>query len=169
MKLDLETPELTAPELTKSAFARYSGLSTGRISQLIKDGLPVLPNGRILVADADTWINANVKRRSSDLNSDAFRLSSAKVEREEAQRDLLRLQVAEKENRLIDRKAVELAIFERARGERDAHLAWVSRIAPKLASELGVELSTVFSILDREIRDHLTDLADTPMEELQNV
>jgi len=169
MDLNLEAPQSIAPEMTKSAFARHSGLSAGRISQMLKEGLPVLPNGKIPVEDADEWINANIQRRSAELQSETYRLSSAKVEREEAQRDLLRLQVAEKEKRLVDRRAVEVALYERARGERDAHLAWVSRIAPQIASELDVDLALLFSVLDREMRNHLTELADTPLSDLTDV
>ncbi|MGV6839268.1 MAG: hypothetical protein ACWA40_03650 [Planktomarina sp.] len=169
MELDLNLEKSTAPEMTKGEYARHAGVSNGRISHMIKDGLPVLPNGRIPVQDADMWITTNVNSRSNALKSDVNRLSLAKIEREEAQRDLLLLQVAEKEQRLIDRQAVEQALFERARGERDAHLAWVARVAPKLATELDVDLSLVFSALDREMRDHLTELSQTPLEDLSNV
>ena len=66
----------------------------------------------------------------------------------------------------MDRKGVELALFERARAERDAHMAWVSRIAPELATELQADLSAVYAFLDREMRHHLEDLASTSLQEL---
>lgn len=164
--LDLETPEQTPKELTKSAFAKRHGLTNGRISQMIGQGMPTLPNGRVEVEAADAWISANINRRSSSAKQEAATLSKVKQEREEAQRDLLRLQLAEKERRLIDRKGVELALFERARAERDAHLAWIARLAPKLASELDIDLSKLFAALDREMRLHLEELADTPLGDL---
>lgn len=126
----------------------------------------MLPNGRINVAAADAWISANINRRTASAKSSADQLAKVKQEREEAQRDLLRLQLAEKEKRLVDRKGVELALFERARAERDAHMAWVSRVAPALATELDTDLAQVFAFLDREMRQHLEELAETPLSEL---
>ncbi|PCH70207.1 MAG: hypothetical protein COC12_08530 [Rhodobacteraceae bacterium] len=166
--LDIDAPKKTPDELTKSAYARRHDLTNGRISQMLGQGLPVLDNGRIPVEAADAWITANINRRASNSKDVTSKLSKVKQEREEANRDLLRLQLAEKQSRLIDRKQAEVATFERARAERDRHLAWVSRVAPVLASALNAELRDVYAILDREMRDHLRDLADTPIGDLQN-
>ena len=78
------------------------------------------------------------------------------------------LQVEEKAGRLIDRRAAEAAIFERARAERDAHLAWCSRIAPLIATETGCNLAPLFASLDREMRTHLDELATLSIEDLLN-
>ena len=166
MLTNLDLTDQTPPELTKKAFADRLGVTAGRVSQMIAQGLPVLPNGRVNVEAAEAWVSANVNHRSDASKGASDKLAQVKREREEAQRDLLRLQLAEKEKRLVDRKGVELALFERARAERDAHMAWVSRIAPELATELQVDLSAVFAFLDREMRRHLEDLASTPLQEL---
>jgi hypothetical protein len=167
-QLNLDAHEATAAELKKSAFARRHALTNGRISQMLSQGMPVLDNGKIPVEAADAWITANINRRASSTKDASSKLSQVKQEREEAQRDLLRLQLAEKQDRLIDRKQAEITTFERARAERDRHMAWVSRIAPVLASALNAEQRDVYAILDREMRDHLRDLADTSIGDLQN-
>lgn len=167
--LNLDAPEATPNELIKSAFARRHGLTNGRISQLLGQGLPVLDNGKIPVVSADAWITANVNRRTSNTKDVSSKLAKVKREREEAQRDLLRLQLAEKQDRLIDRKQAEITTFERARAERDRHMAWISRVSPVLASALNAELRDVYTILDREMRDHLRELSDTPIEDLKDV
>lgn len=52
--------------------------------------------------------------------------------------------------------------------ERDAHIAWVQRSAPVIASELGCDPVKAFTILDRLMREHLEHLADTPLDVLKD-
>ncbi|PTV93505.1 hypothetical protein C8J27_11518 [Rhodobacter aestuarii] len=168
MTLFQTLPDAAPAEMTKSAFAGHIGVSKGRISQMIRDGLPILDNGRVPVEAATAWYHANVRHSAQTAKKSADDLAQVKREREEAHRDLLRLQVEEKAGRLIDRRAAEAAIFERARAERDAHLAWCSRIAPLIATETGCNLATLFAALDREMRAHLEELASLSIEELPN-
>ncbi|WP_102110272.1 hypothetical protein [Oceaniglobus roseus] len=162
--LDNQTPK----EMSKSAFAKRIGVTSGRVSQMVKAGLPVLDNGRVPLAAAESWYRANVRQKASEAQHSASVLSRVKQEREEAQRDLLQLDLAQRKGELIDRREVELALHDRARAERDAHTAWVSRIAPIIAAEVDADLSALFSALDREMRAHLEELADTPLAELLN-
>lgn len=52
-------PKLHQTE-TKTAFAARVGLSKGRISQLIAEGLPVRADGQIDVAQGLNWIETNL-------------------------------------------------------------------------------------------------------------
>ena len=45
---------------TKTAFAERVGLTKGRISQLVAEGLPVRADGQIDVAEGLAWIEANL-------------------------------------------------------------------------------------------------------------
>ena len=166
MSLFEKLPDQAPAEMTKAAFAVHLGVSPGRVSQMIGLGLPVLPNGKVPVEAADAWYRATVRQRADGAKHSANALSDIRVQRESAQRDLLQFDLAKRGGMLIDRKAVELAIFDRARAERDAHIGWVSRIAPALAAELGADLSQLYAALDREMRQHLEELADTPLPEL---
>lgn len=166
MELFDKMPEQVPAEMTKTAFAGHLGVTSGRISQMIADGLPVLPNGKVGVEAAEAWYRANVRHKTDGAKRQADKLTDLKVEREQAQRDLLRMEIERKRGALIDRKLVELAIFERARAERDAHIAWIQRTAAPLAAELGVDLNRLIAALDREMRQHLQELADTPLPEL---
>jgi hypothetical protein len=47
--------------VSKSELAEELGLSAGRISQMIATGLPVLPCGRIDLADAAQWVLRNLR------------------------------------------------------------------------------------------------------------
>ncbi len=46
--------------ITKANFAREIGVSKARVSQLVKLGLPVLPNGRLQRREARDWYRANI-------------------------------------------------------------------------------------------------------------
>jgi hypothetical protein len=41
--------------MTKGEYAKYWGVTPGRVSQCIRIGLPVEPDGRIRVGEADRW------------------------------------------------------------------------------------------------------------------
>lgn len=158
MELFQTLPDGAPAEMTKSAFSAHIGVSKGRISQMIRDGLPVLPNGRIPIEAAQLWYQANVRHSAQAARKAADDLAKVKREREEAQRDLLRLQVEEKAGRLIDKRKAMDAVFELARSERDSWLSWCSRVAPLMAGDLGCDLSKLYAALDREVRKHLTEL-----------
>jgi hypothetical protein len=50
---------------TKSEFARHLGISPGRITHYIMQGMPVTWDGRINTAKAVAWIRKNVGTRMS--------------------------------------------------------------------------------------------------------
>ncbi len=52
-------PKLDGTE-TKTAFAARVGLTKGRISQLVAEGLPLRSDGRIDVAEGLAWIESNL-------------------------------------------------------------------------------------------------------------
>lgn len=52
-------------ELSKSGFASLIGVSPGRVSQMIKDGLPVEANDKIDVARGKLWVQENIDQRRS--------------------------------------------------------------------------------------------------------
>jgi DNA-binding transcriptional regulator YdaS (Cro superfamily) len=49
------------PDVSKSAFARHLGVSPGRVSQYIAQGLPVRWNGTVNIEKAERWIRKNVR------------------------------------------------------------------------------------------------------------
>lgn len=166
MTLFEKLPDQRPAEMTKTAFAGHIGVTAGRVSQMISEGLPVLPNGKLPLDAAEAWYRANVRQKADGSKHSSNLLADVRLARESAQRDLLQMDIAKRTGALIDRKAVELALFDRARAERDAHMAWVSRVAPAIAAELGVDLTRLYATLDREMREHLQELSETPLAEL---
>ena len=139
-----------------------------RVSQLVGLGLPVLPNGKVRRSDALAWVKTHIRPRGNKpLAGEALApgtrdtIDSLKIAR-------ARLALDKESGRLVDRAKAEAAIFERARFERDAHLAFCQRLAPILAGELGADPAVVHAILDREMRQHLVDLAKTPLPGLSD-
>lgn len=141
-------------------------LSPARISQLISQGLPIKPNGKIDVAAGRRWYEEHTDpdRRKAQRNGH----TSAAEELKRIQIERARLDLEQKRGTLIDRKAAEEAIFTRARAERDAWLAWAARAAPGLAQRLGIAPARIFTELDREVRAHLARLSETPVQEMSD-
>lgn len=91
-------------------------------------------------------------------------LQQAREEKERERVRAMRLEYLRRSGRLVDREAAERAIFARARLERDAWLAFVSRSAPVLAAELGADERRAFQVLDRLVREQLDELATMALE-----
>ena len=166
-------PKLKSIE-TKKEFAERLGLTQGRISQLIAEGLPVRGDGRIDVDAGLAWIENNLdpSRRNKGgapaVTGRTATLAEAKRLHEIVKVQRAKLDLEREQGKLIDASAAERTVFARAKAERDAHIAWVQRSAPIIAAELGVETGPAFAVLDRLMREHLEHLAATPLGGLLN-
>ena len=155
---------------TKTAFAARVGLTKGRISQLVAEGLPVRPDGQIDVAVGLAWIEDNLdpaRRNKGGAATAPARVSTTLAEAKRLH-EIVKVQRAklafEKEQGLlVETAAANRTVFARARAERDAHMAWVQRTAPLLAAEVGADPRATFAALDRMMREHLEHLADLPL------
>ena len=65
---------------------------------------------------------------------------------------------------LVDRKRVEIAVFNLARQERDAWMNFPSRESARIAASLGVSEADTFRELDRAVRAYLAILAEVKLE-----
>ncbi|MBB1093872.1 DNA packaging protein [Rhodopseudomonas palustris] len=63
--IDTTRPIGPPRELSKRQFAGLIGVTAGRVSQMIRDGLPVEPNSKIDVARGKLWFQENVDQRRS--------------------------------------------------------------------------------------------------------
>lgn len=157
--------------LSHTAFAKEVGLTRGRVSQLVAEGLPTLPTGRIDPEEGQAWLSdwLDPKRREAAKEGSGAASQGGTVARlraESLSRDLRLKDVAVKraEGSVIDRDETEAAIFARARFERDAWVGWAARTAALMAAELGADPERAFAFLDKETRTHLDDLSRTPLE-----
>ncbi len=154
----------TEGRISKAAFADRIGVSRSRVSQLIKDGLPITEDGRVPEKEAISWYNANVSKNRT--KGPAQLSAREELDRLKAERERLALEKARGD--VINRREASRAAFERARYDRDAWQTWVSRVAPTLANETGADLHKLFAGLDREVRAQLTELSEHPMGALSD-
>lgn len=130
---------------TKTEFAARVGLTKGRISQLVADGLPVQPDGTIAIAEGLAWMEANLDpARRNKGGTPPAPVATGTLSLAEARRMYMVVQVQrarlaydKERGQVIDAKEAAAAVFSRAKAERDAHMAWVSRTVPLLAAETG--------------------------------
>jgi hypothetical protein len=71
-----------------------------------------------------------------------------------------RLRLQQMKGELIDRTKAVAQVFRLARDERDAWVNWPARVASLMAAELEVDAHKLHTVLERQVRDHLGELAE---------
>jgi hypothetical protein len=124
---------------------------------------------RVNITKADAWMAENIDpaRQEAARRGRADRVSggsvaSARQQKLETDVRLSQLKLGERDGSLVARSEVEAFVFARARMERDRWVSFVARTAPTLANELDCDPQRAFAVLDRLVREHLTELADAP-------
>jgi hypothetical protein len=168
--------------LSKAAFARSCGFARSRLTKLTGEGLPVRPDGKIDPVAARRWMEKNLDHARRDrwggpassvkpkmggarADTDGATLSDARRDREISKAAREALQLRRDRGELIEKAAVRRFLEARGRLERDAALAWTSRVSAVLAAEIGIDPRRLHTRLEAEMRQHLRDLADTPLTE----
>ncbi len=133
--------------------------------------MPVRTDGWIEVKSGLRWMEDNLdsdrrNKGGTTGNGSALSLAEAKRLHEIVKVQRARLALDKERGDLVSRAEVKAAVFARARRERDTHMAWVARTAPQLAAELDADPARTFASLDRLMREHLFDLARTPLQVL---
>lgn len=151
--------------LRKGDFAKRVGVSAGRISQMITDGLPVEPDGRIDVARGEQWVRGNISpsrsaaqaRNAPELPLGAQRDAAAeRVRLLKEQADSAALKNAERRGELLPARDVERAWSSIFRDVRAAMLALPARIRNRAPHLSAADIA----MIDREIREGLRELGD---------
>jgi hypothetical protein len=173
---------------TKSQFAERVGLSRGRITQLVKRGLPLCPEGKRVDVDAALqWMSATLdpaqtraQRRSGPAPSvpvlddtleedDADPLDGDGIPEggyDEARRrhewlkvQKARLLLEQARGNLAPWAEVNDALAEWAGREREAWLRWAASVVPALSAEIKVDGAVLAPALRRAVEDHIRTLA----------
>lgn len=92
-----------------------------------------------------------------DADSSNTPLGKAKTLKESYLAKIRELEFETRSGRLVDAEAVRKAVFNLARQDRDSWSNWPSRVAPLMAAELGVDVVKLGVILEKHVRDHLTE------------
>lgn len=90
--------------------------------------------------------------------------AKARAAREAIAAQTAKLRLQRLKGELVDRRAVEAHVFDLARKERDSWLQLPARVSANMAAELDVDAHAMEQLLDRVIRDHLSQLAEIKIE-----
>jgi hypothetical protein len=71
-----------------------------------------------------------------------------------------RLRLQQMKGEVVDRAKAVAQVFRLARDERDAWVNWPARVAARIAAELEVDAHKLHTVLERQVRDHLAELAE---------
>ena len=71
-----------------------------------------------------------------------------------------RIRLQRMKGELVDRAKAVAQVFRLARDERDAWVNWPARIAAIMAAELEVDPHQLHTVLERQVREHLNELAE---------
>lgn len=165
------------------AYGRHRGVSDTAVRKAIATGrITALADGTIDPARADTEWAANTT--SVDAPARAPRpararamaqdetlsppagapagnsYAQARTANEVLKAQHHKLRIAQLRGELIDRQQAVGQVFALARAERDAWLNWPARISSMLAAELGIDPHAMHVALEREVRQHLSELGD---------
>jgi len=147
--------------LSKSAFARLVNLSPGRVSQMIKQGMPVEPDGKIDIARGKIWMQESIDPRRSAAQPQgklSFERHSAVSERDRLAReqaDNMALKNAALRRELVPAVEVEQRWSEVARRIRSKVLSVPSRVRQQCPHFTQHDVGAI----DSELRAALEELA----------
>ena len=71
-----------------------------------------------------------------------------------------RVRLQRMKGELVDRAKAVAQVFRLARDERDAWVNWPARVAAMMAAELEVDQHRLHTVLERQVREHLAELAE---------
>jgi hypothetical protein len=92
-----------------------------------------------------------------EVDSSNTPLGRARIRKEDYLAKIRELEFETKSGRLVDAEAVKKSVFNLARQDRDSWANWPSRVAPLMAAELGVDPVKLGVILEKYVREHLTE------------
>lgn len=135
---------------SKAVLADELGVTRGRISQYIRDGLPVRPDGKLNREQALNWIDANCRapQHGDDRGANRARSLVGEMKRREARR--------QPPPKSSDNAAATVDLAHRIAAEL---IARSGRIAGTVAVELGLP-TTVAYALDQGLTVHLWTAAE---------
>lgn len=164
--------------LSIRAYARRIGISHTAVTKQVKDGIIPLHNGKIDAEEADRCRRtrcdpSRLKSVSPPAPDDhlqdddgpaAGTLAAERLRGEQLKNRQREIAIAEADGRLVDKEQTKRAVFALARELRESWQNWPARVAPTMAAELGVDQRKLQGVLDKAVREHLTEFADRPLK-----
>lgn len=166
--------------LTEAAYAERIGMSRSGVRNAKAAGRIALYDDGSINASASDALLASMTdpskqrgamvRISDDEGGDTLELPASadflevKTFHERRKVEKLQIEIAKRRGELVERAAAEAMVFDLARRERDAWMAWPARVSAQMAAELGVDARTLEGVMDRHLREHLAGLSEMEVD-----
>jgi hypothetical protein len=105
-------------------------------------------------------VRETLREHGEPIAAGAMTFMQARTANEVLKAQERRLRLQQMKGELVDRAKAVAQVFKLARDERDAWVNWPARVAAMIAAELEVDAHKLHTVLDRHVRDHLSELAD---------
>jgi hypothetical protein len=105
-------------------------------------------------------VRETLREHGESIAAGAMTFMQARTANEVLKAQERRLRLQQMKGELVDRTRAVAKVFRLARDERDAWVNWPARVAAMLAAELEVDPHQLHTVLERHVRDHLTELAE---------
>ncbi len=147
--------------VSQSNFAKAVGLTTGRVSQLIHEGVVIRDDedargGVFLLQSVRNYDRLKGVGTQAEGEADIDYMSE-KALHERVKRELAELKLAKAEARAYDARTVEMVLTEMLSNLRTQLLGLPSKLAPQLEDKSKGE---IYEIMTREIEEKLDELSE---------
>jgi hypothetical protein len=105
-------------------------------------------------------VRDTLREHGEPMSAGAMTFMQARTANEVLKAQERRLRLQQMKGELVDRAKAMAQVFRLARDERDAWVNWPARVAAIIAAELEVDPHRLHTVLERQVRDHLAELAE---------
>jgi hypothetical protein len=105
-------------------------------------------------------VRETLREHGEQVSAAGMTLMQARTANEVLKAQERRLRLQQMKGELVDRAKAVAQVFKLAREERDAWVNWPARVTAMMAAELEVDPHRLHAVLERQVRDHLADLAE---------
>jgi len=105
-------------------------------------------------------VRDTLKEQGEAVAAGAMTYMQARTANEVLKAQERRLKLQQIKGEVVDRAKAVAQVFRLARDERDAWINWPARAAAVIAAELQVDSHQLHTVLERQVREHLAELAE---------
>lgn len=168
VKADAQWDAQTDPAKQRGVHSRKLGAQTaaGTAAAKTQAGTKPVPNAAIEAVNETMRDHAAEGGEVPPEPGDGGQVSflRARMANEVLKAQTARVRLQKMKGELVDRSRAVATVFDLARRERDAWLNWPPRVAANMAAELGVDPHAMEQVLDKYLRQHLSELAEVKIE-----
>jgi hypothetical protein len=105
-------------------------------------------------------VRDTLREHAEPIAAGAMTFMQARTANEVLKAQERRLRLQQMKGDLVDRAKAVAQVFRLARDERDAWVNWPARVAAMIAAELEVDPHQLHTVLERQVHEHLNELAE---------